>query len=364
MGADSLPKALVKSPWMAALVLLAQNLAVFWRFWFADTGFPGDFAMEYYAYSAYSMAALSEGVLPQWMPFQGMGFPLFLNVQHTLYYPPLWIFTAPGSGYSLHAAVVLQCLHVLAGSFGMYVLAREVLGCSRYALVAAFAFQFFGGFLSNSPHVDIIRAFAFTPWFLYLYRLPAGADPVLSRRALAIPLLVYLGMTGAYPGNMIAILFLCALLVLMQLAEAWRRSGRLGPVLRRGLAVLGLTLLGLGMATIHFAPLLAEHGRMYRFTEIASGQVPRLELWLEKLPGLIMSNLELPGTLTMTSTFVTAPIVIAALFVPVAQLVRHWKIAGIGIVAAVMAGGSHTPVYTTLGAALPALQWSKYPSSD
>ncbi len=37
--------------------------------------------------------------------------------------------------------------------------------------LGAFVFQFFGGFYSNAEHVDIIRAFALTPWLLYSFHL-------------------------------------------------------------------------------------------------------------------------------------------------------------------------------------------------
>jgi hypothetical protein len=74
------------------------------------------------------------GVLPQWIPFQFMGYPLPMNLQSGLYYPPFWIFPAIGAGYSLHRAVVLQCLHVGAGALGAYALLRRAGHSRRDAL--------------------------------------------------------------------------------------------------------------------------------------------------------------------------------------------------------------------------------------
>src|SRR5690242_6848855 len=65
--------------------------------------------------------------------------------------------------YTLNAAVILQTLHVLFGSIGMFLLLNSIFKSSRYAFIGAITFQFFGGFFSNAEHPDIVRAFAMSP---------------------------------------------------------------------------------------------------------------------------------------------------------------------------------------------------------
>ena len=111
-------------PFVAALAL--QNLFVYWGHYFQGVGFPWDFSMSYYAMVGFWTAAVQQGVFPQWIPFQQMGYPLALQFQSGINYLPLWMFPALNLPYTLHAAIVVQCIHVFAGSLGMFVLVRHL----------------------------------------------------------------------------------------------------------------------------------------------------------------------------------------------------------------------------------------------
>src|SRR5262249_46842153 len=110
---------------LVAAVLTAQNAVIFFAHYVRSAGFPWDFGMSYYAMVAFWTTGVRLGTLPQWVPFQQMGYPFALQVQSGINYLPLWIFPVAGLSYTLHAAIVFQCLHVLAGSVGMFVLARQ-----------------------------------------------------------------------------------------------------------------------------------------------------------------------------------------------------------------------------------------------
>jgi len=75
--------------------------------------------------------------------------------------------------YTLHAASMLQALHVAAGALGASVLAAKLLRCQSVGFVAGAAYMVYGGFYSNAEHPDIVRAFSLLPW-LFL-GVPAGA---------------------------------------------------------------------------------------------------------------------------------------------------------------------------------------------
>jgi len=344
------------------LPVAAQNLILYWRHYLGSVGIPWDFLLSYYGMVAFWTGLVREGVWPEWVPFQQMGYPFALQIQSGMHYPPFWIFAVTDLVYTLHAAIVTQCLHMLAGAIGMFLLARLLQRSDGEALVAAVTFQCFGGFFSNAEHPDIIRAFVWSPWLLWACTLdPTRADGRLPARAAAIPPLLYLFLTGAYPGNIIAGGLIIPLYVLLQLGEARRRAVPASTILRAGAGTLVLGLLGVAMAIRHLGPIAIFRDQYFRG---APHGFPRETLWLEHLPGLFMSNASLPGEISMTSTYVSLPILILAGFAPVAALRRLWVFLTVGVVAAVMAAGDHLPIGAALRAAVPVFGLSRFPSSD
>src|SRR5262245_14232098 len=193
---------------IAAAFLALQNLAIFAFHYAGIYGFPWDFNGTYYGVPAYWTSAVARGILPRWIPFSAGGYPFALNLQSGFFYPPFWIFPALGIPYTLRVAVAFQCLHVLAGAIGMYLLLKLVVEDRRTALAGAAAYQFFGGFYSNAEHADIIRAFALLPWFLFALTRRAEDGPRLPARAWSLPIVIFLLATGGYPFALPAALFL------------------------------------------------------------------------------------------------------------------------------------------------------------
>ncbi|MBL9108783.1 MAG: hypothetical protein JNM74_05915, partial [Myxococcales bacterium] len=196
----------------ALVTLTLANVVTFWSHYRGDAQFPWDFPMSYYGFVAYWTTAVSHGVLPEWMPFQEMGYPFFANLQTGITYPPLWFFPLSGVVYTMHAAVIFQVLHVLWGAIGAYALGR-----SRFSPIAALllgmSYHFFGGFYGNAQHPDIVRAFAWLPWLLLSVQILPGQTK-LALRNLAIPLVVMCVVTGSYPGNVASHLLVAGVTVL------------------------------------------------------------------------------------------------------------------------------------------------------
>jgi hypothetical protein len=343
------------------LPLVIQNLAIFWNHYFGDAGIPWDFSMSYYAMVAFWTSAIGQGVFPQWIPFQQMGYPFALQLQSGINYLPLWIFPATTLTYTLKAAIVFQGLHVLAGSLGMFFLVLQVQGSRQSALIGAVAFQFFGGFYSNAEHVDIVRAYAATPWLLYVFSLDCASTGRLPLRTMLIPGVVYLFLTGAYPGNVIAAGIVLPIYVGLQVLDASARGAAQSRLLWCASCAGGLALLGTGMAAVHLGPVWLFRDQFFRGQPLS---VPRVSLWLEHLPGLFLSNRTLPGEISMSSTYVSLPILILAAFTPRAAVKKYWVFGGIGLLGAVMAAGDHIAVGSYLRRAIPAFDLSRFPSSD
>lgn len=295
--------------WFIGLLTL-QNLVVFHNQYFRDFGFPWDFVAGYYAWTVFWTTLVSQGVYPAWAPFFSMGIPFDLILQTGAHYPPLWIFPLSKIEYSLHAAVVFQCLHVLFGAVGMFLFLRLSIPNNRYqqcyAFFGAFVFQFFGGFYSNAEHVDIIRAFALTPWLFYFFYLCGPAAPKLSLRHLFIPGLILFISTGAYPGNIISSLFVAGLFCLFQLIWLWQQGSTLKDTLRLAALIFLMTCLGFGLSFFHLGPAWFLRGYLVRSAE--AGHFANL-VWLsiKHLPALFLENGVVPGEISMTSTYLTHP---------------------------------------------------------
>lgn len=343
-------------------VLAIQNLAIFWGHYFSDVGFPWDFPLAYYAFVAHWTSAVSKGIFPEWIPFQQMGYPLALQTQSGLYYPPLWIFPIFKIPYTLNAAAAVQCLHILVGAFGMFLFLRIKLSSNTLSCLGAFLFQFFGGFYSNAEHVDIIRAFVFAPWLLYCFSLDNSS--LLSCRNLSIPFFVYLLVTGAYPGNVFSTLFILATYIFLQLLTKYQQLRRIRPILSTGIAILTLTLLGIALSAIHIGPILSHREQFVRleYFDAIPNSVRYSVTWAH-FPGLFLSNRTLPGEISMTSTYVTLPALILASFVSLGQLKKYWIDMTIGSIAALMAAGPQSPLWVAL-TTFPLLKISRHPSSD
>ncbi len=347
--------------WAPLLVLFAENLVLFSRHYFAGAGFPWDFVGAYYAAPAFWTQAVQHGMFPQWMPYQWLGYPFFLNIQTSLFYPPLWLFPALHIPYTLHAAIVLQCLHVLAGSLGMYALLRVLLRSRREALIGAFAYQFFGGFFSNAEHVDIVRAFAFSPWLLYTLSI-RRSDPAIPRRLLAAPLAMFAFVTGAYPGATLGAFAVGGVYPLLQaaFASAGKPGERRRSAIRVALAFAMLAI-GIGMAAAAIGPPL-----LYRqeFARSNLGPPSQTTFRLAHFAGLVLINTGLPGDISMTSTFVGFLAVAAFFLIPWRALRAMGPVAGVALFAGLMAGGPANPFYRFVRGAFSLFGSSRFPIAD
>jgi len=336
------------------LGLAAGNLAVFWRHYFRDFGFPWDFLGTYYAVVAHWTSAVRHGTFPLWVPFQSMGYPLPINLQSGLFYPAFWVFPAVRAAYSVHAAVVLQCLHVLVGALGVYALARRLGRSRRDAFLAAFAFQLFGGFYSNAEHPDIVRGDALAPWLLWSLTAPPARSRRGASRLLALPAVVFLLATGAYPGIFIASLFLGALWVLFQLLS---RTVRLRFVADAAV----LALLGLALAAVALAPAWIHRPELARYTGL--GELDRIGFVPRQYPSLFLPNACISGNASLNTIFLPLPLLLAALWAsPRGREVR--AALALLAVSALMAAGPPSPLYRLVRAVAPPLGYSRLPAAD
>jgi hypothetical protein len=354
--------------WLSAtgacfVLLVLQHVLIFWQHYTGAATFINDFARIYYPITAFWISLVQNGIFPEWTPFQNMGLPFVLSMQSGIFYPPLWLFTIFKTPFTLHMAAIVQVLHVLWGAIGCWMYLRLLQRSHGAALFAAVAFQFFGGFYSNSEHNDIIRAFSFIPWLFWVIQITPSQHKLSWRNWLA-PLMVMLFVTGAYQGNLVSHLFIVGIFWCLSLVSTCfgnRQQWKLPAVLHVQIAALGL--LGLLLCSVYLLPTFALKSSLAR-DGVWVGQTMNwpISYW----NALIMpSNADglfiLPS---MLSAFVTVP-VFCLLFLASRDVIQRnglWMC--ITVLALMMASGNKLFVYSWLVKILPPLGSSRFPSSD
>jgi len=187
---------------LVVAVLLVLELMMFWHYFTGNVvPAPDDFIGSY---NNEPLAWWRDGSLlspAQWMPYSWGGFPAAISIQNGSWYLPIGI-AAAITPYSIHAAAVLQALHVAFGALGVYVLGRRW-GLARTAAMFGLVTYFFAAsFYTNALHPDIVRGAAWAPWVL------AVLSPTWAwRRWWGIPaaaVILWQALAGSYPGVIVA----------------------------------------------------------------------------------------------------------------------------------------------------------------
>jgi len=308
------------------------------------------------------------GEWPHWIPYQALGFPSALNPQLDLFYFPFWFFVVFRIPYTLHAATVLQTLHVLFGSIGFLLFAYRCFRSNGIALCGAVAFALFGGFYTNSEHVDVIRAFSWVPWIFWALLLEEkpieryfGRWRIRTRFRwpnLFLPLIVCSFVTGAYPGAFLAGLLIAAVFVLAQAGAfrdrlSWHDAG----------AQAGQLVLALGMAVVFLLPSAYMSRELWRTQDFDA-----LGKRYLTIPGFY--HLFLPSNfLAVGGDFTMEGMQIPILLLLLVPLVRARKALLIPILttaalSAVMCLHELIPIRSIITTLLPPLRLSRFPAGD
>lgn len=353
----------------AVLALVAVHFVVFCRSLLTAPGgalythVPYDFQDSYHRYLIYLSDCLRAGEAPLWYPYGGAGIPFFLNPQTQLWSPVTWLVTL-AFGYSHHVAQRQLVWTLLVAGLGAYVLAHELWRSKMGGFLSGVCFMLSGALFTNAQHMDIINAFALTPWLFFSLCLLARSH----MRAVPLAALVFLLLlTSGYPG-VVLMLALWALAFTAYLAivrlEASERSRFLLALTAAGALSL---LLGAG----HWLPIAANlhqfsRGKPLELMQALSGGLHFPHFW-----GLVF-----PFTWdTVWPGFAPDPsmkgLYIGVLSVPLlvacaSRARERWVgiVFGAGLLALLASTGYHFFGRIFLNLALPFLNLSRFPAAD
>jgi hypothetical protein len=346
-------------PFAVISFLTVITVVVFKRHLFDHWTFPWDFFGPYSTTPAFVAAVTGSGHVPSWSPFVASGFPAEVDPQVGTYFPGWWLLGTLHVSATLRVVTAVQVAHVLFGSLGVLALARVRRLAWQWAAVAAVAYLFFGGFYGESEHAATVRGFAYIPWLLWSLTPPRNVGR--WTRLIALPALVWIVASGAYPGQVVSFAIAGTLYMGMAL---WHGEK---AVLRRyrGSLVLAVVSSAAACIVVLLPYLRAEQAHeLYRVFQPTASVRAGEALGPIDLLGLYLNNFAWTYDGTVTSWTVGIPMLVGLACVRWQALRRHTPLIICGAVSLALA---MTPKIGFIGQAMTAVRPlfpSRFPASD
>ncbi len=242
-----------------------------------------DLALQNFQWKTFIRQSVDQGVIPLWQPQQLAGTPFLAAGQHAALYPfsVLFLILPLPAAYGWFTVSQLW----LAGAL-MVLFARGI-GRSRVAALAAgVAYQLSAFFVVSAVFPMMIAGAAWLPLLLLMIEFvirqrplragrPASA-PWIALGALALMMNIFAGHVEITYYTLIVMAYYAAARLI---AHGWRaRDGRFA--LRRGVYLLAMVGLGLGLGAAQFIPLYELGTRNFRedaadFATVQSYALPK-----------------------------------------------------------------------------------------
>jgi hypothetical protein len=352
-------------PWLAPLasvVFLVVLTALIFRHQVFDSWtFPWDFFSTPTTTPAFVADTFGRGHPLSWTPFVASGFPPALDPQAGVYFPIWWLFGLFRVALVLRLTTLMQVVTVLFGAFGVLCFARARRLPWQWALVAATAYLFFGGFYGEAEHTPYIYGFAYLPWLLWSLTPPTEPTDRWTR-LIALPFIGWLVVAGAYPADVVSFSIIGAVYLAPSLWQLDRKT------LRRYRVPLLLALAS--TAAVAVAVLLpyetAVHAHQLWRPERPTAAVRAGEaIGPVDVFGLYLSPFAWGFDGTVRSWAIGTPILIGLFLLRGPSLRRHVPVAAMGVVALALAMTPKIgPIGRLMAGPLTSLFPSRFPAAD
>jgi hypothetical protein len=151
-------------PWRPLLWTLAIVCVAYLPVFFGRVLFFRDLSHWSFPARSFLRDSLLRGELPQWNPYQALGFPVFADPLYGVFYPPSWLFLLVPTEW-IASMQTWQCLaHLLWGTAGVCFLSRRLGGSSRAITVAGLAWALAGYSTAQWTSGLLLFADAWVPW--------------------------------------------------------------------------------------------------------------------------------------------------------------------------------------------------------
>ena len=291
---------------LTLFILIFANFLYFYNHYVNGYGIPWDFMSTYHAVPFYWIQALNNNIDPSWIPFQGIGYPLHLNLQSGYFYPLFKIFPFFKIEYTIKNAIFFQGFHVLIGGLGFFIIARQLSLNWIQSIFVAIAYQGFGGFYGNASHPDIVRYYSLLPWVLSPFIVNWNINSKFFKFTLYIlPISTYFFITGSYPGGTIAaaiVFFLLLSFRVLILRDSFKIC----------LVIIFLMILGCLLSSSYLVSILLNSNEIARTgTSLSIDSLKLIDFFSLWQP---VTSKKLPHDITMRSYYVSLPIFLLFIF--------------------------------------------------
>jgi len=125
-------------------------------------------SLQFYPWRHVAFESISNGALPLWNSYNGMGAPLLANYQLAILYPPTWIIYlfewVGGISWMAWSHTLVNLFHFFLAGLGMAALVKKHKGSSLAQSISALAFSASGYFLARQGVFPILWTAAWLPW--------------------------------------------------------------------------------------------------------------------------------------------------------------------------------------------------------
>jgi hypothetical protein len=348
------------TPGRFALVLAALIFATFPGVVLGSATFIiRDFGLFSYPVAYFHRQSLWRGELPLWNPLNNCGVPFLAQWNTITLYPLSLLYLLLPLDWSLS----LFCLlHLFWGGLGMYFLAHRWTHHRLAAGLAGVIFTFNGLSLNFLMWPSHAATFSWLPWVVWLTeRAWREGGKCLVWAALA-------GAMQMLAGGPETILFTWLILLVLVCGDWFQRNGPRGLVVLRFLGIVILVTLLCAVQLLPFLELVACSQRDSGYKIAAEEWAMPLWGWANFLVPLFRTTPTAQGLCLQNGQYWTssyyAGIGTVLLVVMALRWARHWRVwvlAGLLVLALVLALGSNTFLYQAFRSSFPGVGLVRYP---
>ena len=186
------------------LILLVVCLAAYFQVAFLLESLRWDNLDSYLPMRYFVSECLRNSIFPLWLPYQGLGCPIFGDLISTNY--PEAFFTGRLIVYDNIVLQLFFMAYVFLAAIGMYKLSRQLKIKAEMSVILAIAYALSGFFIGNGQHIQYTISGAWIP-FILKYYLQMGTDTKIPA-VLKFILFTYLQVSGGYPAHTIFLAYL------------------------------------------------------------------------------------------------------------------------------------------------------------
>ncbi|MBE7471571.1 MAG: hypothetical protein DPW09_06265 [Anaerolineae bacterium] len=161
--------------WLILLIFAVLVVLFYWRILTPNPADrqsfpPGDFYLQFWAFTTFDVRELSAGRLPLWNPYNFAGSPFWADAQAAVFYPPslLTLLLSAPWGFSAFALELEAIAHFWLAAAFMYLFIRQLTSNRAAAVIAALTFTF-SGYLTGYPsqQLAVLEADVWLPLILF-----------------------------------------------------------------------------------------------------------------------------------------------------------------------------------------------------